>query len=564
MPTWIRKLIAGPVFEDAEKTRVAVLLNTILLTTLVISVLACLVLAAVATDPASVLFNLMFAAVITVVLVGLLVLAHRGHVRTVSLAYSFFMLAVVTAMMYAFGGIRNPGVSAYFVIITIAALLLGGRAAIIFGLLSALAALGIYYAEIKGAIIVPLSATVGLSNLFALFVVFSLVSLLLRFAVRSIAEGFERANRNAQDLAETNRELQASRHMLEVRTHDLARRASYLEATAEIARAAVSMLDQQELLQRVAVLVSEQFGFYHTGIFLLDTTGEWAELQAASSEGGRRMLARGHRLQVGQEGLVGYVTSRGQPRVALDVGADAVFFDNPDLPDTRSEMALPLQARGEIIGALDVQSREPRAFTDEDVAVLQTLADQVAIAISNARLFQQAERSLLAERRAYGELSRQAWAEMLRSRGGWGYRYEGANVTSLEGDWQVEASEDTAVIEVDIPLKIRDKMVGVLNFQKGADQPGSQSGAVGDHVPKASWTADETRLLERFVEQMGLALESARLHQDTRRRAAREVTARMGESLDVEQVLQTAVREIGASLGLHDLSIQLETDEDGA
>jgi len=147
------------------------------------------------------------------------------------------------------------------------------------------------------------------------------------------------------------------------RTHDLEesrtrlqRRAAQLEASAQVARAIASVLDPDQLLNQVVHLISDHFGHYHTGIFTLDQDGRWAVLRAANSAGGARMLARSHRLEVGVTGIVGAVAHTGQPRIALDVGADAVFFDNPDLPETRSEIALPLKARGQTIGVLDVQS----------------------------------------------------------------------------------------------------------------------------------------------------------------------------------------------------------------
>ncbi len=165
------------------------------------------------------------------------------------------------------------------------------------------------------------------------------------------------------------------------------RRAAQLAAAAEVARDATSILDVEQLLNETVHLISEQFGFYHAGVFLLDEAGEYAVLQAASSEGGQRMLARGHKLRVGKVGIVGKVAATGEPHIALDVGKDAVHFANPDLPDTHSEMGLPLRVRGRVIGVLDVQSTRVAAFTEDDVAVLQTLADQLAAAIANARLF---------------------------------------------------------------------------------------------------------------------------------------------------------------------------------
>ncbi len=560
MPAWFRKLIAGPVFEDEEKTRTAALLNAVLLTTLGSAAVGTTGLAVVAKDPASAWFDLAFGAIATVVLGGLLFLTHRGHVRAASVIYSSFLIVLLTAMMYAFKGIRNPAVSFYFVAIAVAALLLGGRAAIIFGVLSALATLGIYYAEINGAIIFAMPASVEFLDWAILALASGVGALLMRFAVHSINAGFERAYRNAQDLAALNRELIASQETLQVQARDLMRRARYLEATAAVAREATSVLDLQELLSRAVTLISERFAFYHTGIFLLDPTGEWAELSATSSEGGRRMLARSHRLRVGEQGIVGYVTSRGESRIALDTGKDAAYFDNPDLPETRSEIALPLRVRGKIIGALDVQSTESQAFSEEDAAVLQTLADQVAVAISNARLFQQAQEALEAERRAYAETSRRAWAEMSRELG-LGYLCNPQGMYQVEGQWRpemIQASQSGQIIRderstVAIPLKVRDQTVGVVRLRKPE--------AAGE------WTAEEIALMETLSEQLGVALESARLYQDTQRRAVREqltsqITSRMRESLDVETVLSTAAQEISAALGLMALDVRLSTAEE--
>ena len=167
-----------------------------------------------------------------------------------------------------------------------------------------------------------------------------------------------------------------------------------LKTAAEVAREALTIGDMATLLEQTAHLISDRFGFYHTGIFLLDAKREYAVLRAASSLGGQRMLARQHKLRVGEVGIVGYVAGKGAPRIALDVGADAVYFDNPDLPQTSSEMALPLIVQGAVIGVLDVQSTQTQAFSDEDVKILQTLADQIALAIENARLLNETREAL--------------------------------------------------------------------------------------------------------------------------------------------------------------------------
>lgn len=172
------------------------------------------------------------------------------------------------------------------------------------------------------------------------------------------------------------------------------RRQVRLRAAATVSRDATILLSPEELLQRAARLISEQFGFYHVGLFLVDEAREYAVLRATNSEGGRRLIAQNHRLKIGAQGMVGYVSQTGQPRIALDVDTDTVHFVNPELPYTRSEMTLPLRHGGEIIGALDVQSTESNAFTEDDFTTLQLMADQLANALINARLYRDLEQQL--------------------------------------------------------------------------------------------------------------------------------------------------------------------------
>lgn len=171
------------------------------------------------------------------------------------------------------------------------------------------------------------------------------------------------------------------------------RRATRLKTVARVGESVSRMLDLNEIFDTTVDLIRDRFGFYHVSIFLLDEAREWAVVHASTGEVGKIMVSTPHRLKVGSNSIVGYVTARAQPRIALDVGEDAVHFQNPLLPDTRSEMALPLLSRGIVIGALDVQSTEVNAFSDEDVDTLQIMADQLANAIENARLLRNAQDS---------------------------------------------------------------------------------------------------------------------------------------------------------------------------
>ena len=449
-----------------------------------------------------------------------------------------------------------------------AAIFLGRRESIIGLVFSVLTLAGFGVAYSTGWLTVPgvtgvTDPTVWLVATFTFLMLGVLVIVSLNFLVPRLAAALGQSRQLAH-------ELEAERAQLEVqvneRTADLARRTIQLETAAEVARDSGMIRDVEQLLADTARLISNRFGFYHTGIFMLDEKKEYAVLRAASSVGGQRMMARGHKLQAGAMpvGIVGEVAARGGAHIALDVGADAVFFDNPDLPETRSEIALPLQARGERIGVLDVQSTKQDAFGQEDATVLQTLADQVAVAISNAQLYGQAQVSLEAERRAYGELSAKAWREMARFGTGLRRRFDPQGILPAEdGEWpesirraMVEAKPVVAGVEgaLAIPLKVRGQVIGVLDARKPA--------AAGN------WTEDEKTLLEALTEQLAVALDSARLYHATQRRAAQErlvgeVTARMRETLDVEAVVKTAADEIYKALELDEVVIRLVPPSEG-
>ncbi|MBL8058526.1 MAG: GAF domain-containing protein, partial [Anaerolineales bacterium] len=305
----------------------------------------------------------------------------------------------------------------------------------------------------------------------------------------------------AQDLEQATAQLAEANQQLRGQSQALEHRAARWAVSAEVARAAAAVHDLVELLNTTVYLIAERFGFYHAGIFLRDETGDWAVLRAANSAGGQRMLARGHRLRVGQQGIVGFVMAAGQPRIALNVGEDAVHFRNPDLPETQSEMAVPMRSRAGVIGALDVQSTAVNAFSDDDIAALQTLADQLAVAIDNARLFEQNERQIEALR-AVQPGQRQV---TLAPGQPLAFRYDGADVVPLEP----EPAEGRRGPRVEgawqVPIHVADDMLGLLEVKR----------ASGD------WSLDDLQLTEAIAERMGLALENARLLLETQASARR-------------------------------------------
>jgi len=178
---------------------------------------------------------------------------------------------------------------------------------------------------------------------------------------------------------------------------EVGQRAVQLQTAAEVARATSSILDLQELLERSVELIRDRFDYYYVGVFLADAERRWAVLRAGTGEAGRRMLAAKHRLEVGGASMIGACIRDAQARIALDVGVEGagystVRFDNPLLPETHSEMAVPLRRGDQAIGALTVQSSARGAFSQEDVVLMTTIADQLATALENARLFAESQR----------------------------------------------------------------------------------------------------------------------------------------------------------------------------
>ena len=322
------------------------------------------------------------------------------------------------------------------------------------------------------------------------------------------------------------------------RTAGLTKKTDQLRAASYIARQTSEAEDLTALLDIVVNLVTDQFGFYHAGIFLLNETGEEAILQTASSEGGKRMVERGHALTVGSQGIVGYVAAQKKVRIALDVGSDAVFFNNPDLPMTRSEVALPLLIRNKVLGVLDIQSDQPQAFRMEDVDVLQTLADQVAVAIENARLLGESQAAIM--------------------------QLEAVSTIRMKDAWSRKLQEQRHAFTY-TPLGVRVETSSSLSDEDGVKTAislrGQEIGSIAlARKDNVEWNKTDEELIREVAYQVGLAVDNLRLLEDAQQRAKQEQTigelaARFSQSLDIDSLLQTAARELGQLPDVSEVSV---------
>jgi len=324
-------------------------------------------------------------------------------------------------------------------------------------------------------------------------------------------------------------------------------RSAQFESIAQISRIISSIQTLSELLPQVTETISEQFNFYHVGLFLLDSNKEYAILVASNSEGGKKLLERNYRLLVGGSGIVGFVTNTGQPRIALDIGLDSAYLNIPDLPDTRSEITLPLRFGPSVFGALDVQSTEKNAFLQEDISILSILADQVGVAIQNARSYQQTQDALTQAQAASTQTSNQQWQQYLTQEPVDGYYFDGVDTKNLKkSDKQLDYS-------LEVPLMLRGTRIGAIKLSTSDS--------------KRKWTNDEIDMAQATAERTSIAVENARLLQEAEKRAAKEraigdISTKIGSSSNLENILKTAIQALGYTLPGTDIAIQFKKSQE--
>ncbi len=355
-----------------------------------------------------------------------------------------------------------------------------------------------------------------------------------------------RLNQLLDELRGTQLELE---HKVEERTSDLVRKSVQLQAASQVARDAAQLQDINTLLSQTVKLISERFGYYHCAIFLLNDTNEYAVLQAASSEGGQRMLIRGHRLKVGQQGIVGSTAYQNRPHIAGDVGRDTAFLENPDLPMTHSEAAVPLTAHGKVIGVLDIQSTEKEEFSQENIEIVQTLADQIGLAIQNARSLGESQNALQQLEATTNENIRRVWQQRVRGNKQ-AFRYTSIGLSPLRPSDIQPLAHDIESNHLNTPITLRGQHIGTIRLLRKA----------GD-----AWSDSDQTLAIEVANQVGLALENARLLQDAQRLASREqqistISTRIQQSTDLDTLLQNTVRELGIALGTTNTFIQIGID----
>lgn len=364
----------------------------------------------------------------------------------------------------------------------------------------------------------------------------------------------------ARTFVDMRQETQALVQDLQTRINS---RTRDVQATQEISRVAVTQRNLQNLMDDVVALIVERFpNIYHAQIFLVNQDYTYAVLRASTGDAGEKLLARGHRLAVGSISVIGQVTAQGNVIVARDTAASEVHKQNEFLPETRAELAVPLRVGDDIIGALDVQSHESASFDEEQIQVLQIMADQIAVAIENARLYQESVRRIRAVRDRTRDQTIHAWRDYMfdnrrqRLVHQAGYSTN-TNIDDLReralvtGKPAVSDVTDRDTVTLALPLRLRGEIIGVVAWE----------------LPAASYDGNQLQLAQDLVERLAASLDNTRLFEQSlrateRERLVNEISTKLTAQTDVSEILQTAIREVGQALRAPQVSIRLNQGQD--
>ena len=314
-------------------------------------------------------------------------------------------------------------------------------------------------------------------------------------------------------------------------------RTSQLKAIIDVGRVATATLDPDELLNRVVNLITKESGYYYSAIYLVDQTGQWCELKEATGEAGRALKDSKHRIEITNGNLIGKAIKTRRAQISLDVSESAIQLKNPLLPYTRSELSLPLFVGDQILGALDVHSSQETAFNEQDIETLQNMANQVAISLDNARLFQETRQRLNEMRNIQKQYLHEAWIDSNLPQGG---------ISLAMG----EDSEDGEKNLVEVPITLRDQIIGELRLEAGE-----------------TLSAEDKNWIYAIAAQTALALENARLLEESQSTAVQEkfvteITNRIWASTSTDGVLQTTIRELGQILDATEATIEINVEEE--
>lgn len=567
MLTKIRKLLAPPIFEgEEEKTRIARLLNGINWSLLILILIISPPLIILSSTTQDRVISLIIIGIMLPSIIGTFRLMHRGRPRLASVMLMILLSIIFIASTIAFG----LDTASFLFLVVMASILLGRQGIIISSIAAALSILVLYWLEktYESIPIVPLAVQSGIGELIIFLGILAVTAILMGFAFEDLTDTLKRARSNEQKIAASNRELRTSHDTLQATAANLERRNRQILLASEIAQDAAAAQTLEQALKLAVDLLQTRLGFYNVSLFLVDEKGEYAMLKTSAGHKAKEILKQEYQVNIGGKGALGQVTATGNLYHVRDTEKDAIYVKQPLLPETRSELMLPMRIGDKITGAIGVLSKEANAFDENDIAALQAVANQLASTIENARLLARMRQTMREMEIASGQYTQKAWG-MVGGRSGksTGYRYRGLGVepaldysNEARAAWQqkrpVVASppkepqeNQGGTYKAAVPIKFRDQVIGVFGLSSKED----------------AISPETLSLVEEAANRLALALENARLLEQTQRRAARErliadISTRVRETLDINTVLETTVNELYEQLGLEKAAIHLATE----
>ncbi|HMU91869.1 MAG TPA: GAF domain-containing protein [Anaerolineales bacterium] len=518
---------------------------------------------------------------VTLVLeIASLIFVLRGNPIPAKIVVPVSLFVAVTYTAINANGLHDLSMLGFPTVIVVSALLLRKRALIISTPIAVLCVEIVAFADMTGITNSEMALKTDVSDALIAGILMIAISFLLQLLITRLNESAEEARNNAALQVEANKELlslQANlENRIESRTRELnevnafnERRAANFEAAAQLARTVASIRDINKLLPAIAEVISARFDYYHVGIFLNDDTQEYTSLVAANSEIGKQLMAGGLQYKIGQAGFVPSVAQTGYSRVSQDHNQIKSVSDSQEFQKTQSELVLPMKIENKVLGVLDMHSDKTYAFDEVAIEILSILADQTAIAIQNARAYEETQAALAESQILYGTVIKQAWQTNVRVENKLGYRFSGTIPMLLEkpvdsqelqaafesGKTVILASEDQNRADgsvLAVPLILRGETVGVIHVKTPAD---------------IDMGEDEADIVRATAERVVLALENSTLLEESQRRALREqtigqISSKISAGTEIEMILKTAVRELGSQISGAQISVEIGSDND--
>jgi GAF domain-containing protein len=464
-------------------------------------------------------------------------LGQRGKVRLAAYipVIAVFAVMVLANLQLGLGHVTYIG---YAIITLTASILIGSGAGVFFALLSTAAHIFVGYLQASGTLIpsiTPVDSYLadGIGLGLGLIVLIAFTSIYHR----EINSALHRERLLHAQLQDKSASMEVE---IKLRTQALEKRLVQLRTAAEISRSIAAVLDPPAMLAQVVDLIRDRFNLYYVGVFLLDEDCSYAVLRAGTGDAGEKMLAEPYKLAVGGVSTIGWVAANRKASLNQDIDQGPNPFSMPHLLNTRSEIVLPIITGDTLLGVLSFQSSESNYFDEDDITLLQGIADSLATALDNARLFQEAQANLEEIQALHRHYLTGAWEESIARHGEIAYTAERENT---QENSQVQA-EETLVHS--IPLKLREGKIGQLVIER-------------EGLPLSQ---DEQAVLEAITLQSVLSLENARLLKEAQRLVRREkminqISGEIRGSMDLDQILQDTVRELGKAMGSSRAFIQI-------